>query len=102
MGVDVIGEALSLVMIVKLPFQVPNRPDTEARIEHIRSAGEDPFRSFQLPEAVLRFKQGVGRLIRSRRDHGKVVVLDSRIVHKSYGKRFLRTFPHSEFIILNS
>ncbi len=101
-GVDVIGEALSLVIIVKLPFAVPNRPDTEARIEHIRSAGEDPFRSFQLPEAILKFKQGVGRLIRSGRDRGKVVVLDSRIVQKSYGKKFLRTFPHSEFVILDS
>ena len=98
-GVDVKGEALSNVIITKLPFAVPDEPLIEARIERIRSRGGNPFMEFQLPEAILRFKQGFGRLIRSREDRGIVVILDSRVVSTRYGKRFLEALPNCEVIV---
>ncbi len=97
-GVDVPGQALRNVIIVKLPFAVPNQPMIEARIEQIRESGGNPFMDFQVPESVLKLKQGVGRLIRTRKDSGIVVILDPRVTRKAYGKRFLRALPDGEMI----
>jgi DNA polymerase-3 subunit epsilon/ATP-dependent DNA helicase DinG len=91
-GIDVVGEALSCLVIVKLPFSVPSDPVVAARSEQFA----DPFTEYALPQAVLRMKQGFGRLIRSRRDRGVVVVLDSRLWTKRYGSVFLRSLPPAE------
>jgi len=97
-GVDVAGEALQNVIIAKLPFAAPNDPIVEARIDAIRQGGGNPFVQYQLPEAIIRFKQGFGRLIRSTSDTGIVVVLDRRLVTKSYGKKFIASLPDIEMI----
>lgn len=92
-GVDVPGEALSSVIIARLPFATPDDPLTEARLEEIESRGGRAFEEYSLPEAILRLRQGVGRLIRSRSDRGSIVILDSRILSKPYGRRFLAALP---------
>lgn len=97
-GVDVAGEALSNVIIAKLPFAVPDEPIIEARMDSIRDAGGNPFAEFQLPQAIILFKQGFGRLIRSKNDTGFVVVLDHRIVTKSYGRAFIDALPDIEVV----
>ncbi|HEV7666014.1 MAG TPA: helicase C-terminal domain-containing protein, partial [Chloroflexota bacterium] len=88
-GIDVVGEALSCVMVTRLPFAVPSDPIYAARAEQF----DDPFGQYAVPQAVLRLKQGFGRLIRSRADRGSVVVLDRRLVTRSYGQVFLRSLP---------
>lgn len=93
MGVDVRGEALSNVIITKLPFAVPDEPVVKARMDRIEEQGGDPFRDYSLPEAILKLRQGVGRLIRSSTDEGVVVILDPRIRLKWYGKKFLAALP---------
>ena len=92
-GVDVRGSALRNVIITRLPFDPPDRPIVEARGEKIRESGGDPFRDDALPRAVIRFKQGFGRLIRSATDTGQVVILDPRVLKTGYGKSFLRSIP---------
>ena len=93
MGVDVPGESLSNVIITKLPFSVPTHPLVQARAEKIEKNGKSSFMHYQLPEAVLKFKQGIGRLIRSKTDSGIIVILDSRILTKQYGAKFLHSIP---------
>ena len=97
-GVDVQGEQLKSVIITKLPFKVPNDPVTEAIIENIRKNGQNPFNDYQVPQAVIRFKQGVGRLIRSKTDSGNIIILDNRIIKKMYGKKFLTVLPRNKVI----
>jgi ATP-dependent DNA helicase DinG len=92
-GVDVRGRALRNVIITRLPFDPPDRPLTQARLERIQERGGNPFMEESLPRAVIRFKQGFGRLIRSRADNGRVVVLDPRILTARYGRRFLDALP---------
>lgn len=97
-GVDVRGEALSNVVITKLPFEVPTHPVMEARVKQIKDQGGNEFYEFSLPEAILRLKQGFGRLIRTQTDQGIVVILDSRIKTRSYGKLFLASLPPCDIV----
>ncbi len=92
-GVDVRGDALRSVIIVKLPFRVPTEPLVEARVEAIEARGGNPFQELSLPQALIRFRQGFGRLVRSRSDRGIVLILDHRVVTRRYGKMFLDGLP---------
>lgn len=94
-GVDVRGDALSLVIIDKLPFTAPDEPLLKARIEDCRLQGGDPFNDIQIPEAVITLKQGVGRLIRDVTDRGVVIICDNRLVMRNYGETFLKSLPNS-------
>jgi Rad3-related DNA helicase/REP element-mobilizing transposase RayT len=97
-GIDVQGEALRNVIIVKLPFAVPDEPVTEARLDAITRAGGNAFMDYSVPEAIIKLKQGFGRLIRSKTDKGIVVVLDSRVKTKRYGKLFLEALPQCRLV----
>ncbi|MET0787286.1 MAG: helicase C-terminal domain-containing protein, partial [Paenisporosarcina sp.] len=92
-GVDVPGEALSAVIVVRLPFSSPDEPIFKTRAEKMTAQGINPFSALALPEAILRFRQGFGRLIRSAEDRGVFIVLDRRIESKSYGEEFIRSLP---------
>ena len=92
-GVDVMGEALSCVIIDKLPFASPGDPITAARIEAVAERGGQPFGDYQVPLAILALQQGLGRLIRHRRDRGVLAVLDPRLRTKMYGQTFLQSLP---------
>lgn len=94
-GIDVRGDALSLVVITRLPFHSPGHPLTQARLKMLEQQGRDPFVEHSLPEAILKFRQGFGRLIRGSREKGKVVVLDPRVRTKRYGRAFLQALPFS-------
>lgn len=98
-GVDVPGDALQNVIITKLPFSVPDHPLLEARVEAIRDRGGNPFMEYQVPEAVIKLKQGFGRLIRTRTDTGMVAILDPRVRSKPYGRTFLESLPECELIV---
>jgi ATP-dependent DNA helicase DinG len=92
-GVDVPGEALSCLVLARLPFSVPNEPILEARVERLKAQGIEPFEAFIVPRAVIRFRQGFGRLIRTRDDRGAVLVADRRVASAGYGIKFLNSLP---------
>lgn len=96
-GVDVPGPALSQVILARLPFENPGHPVSEARSEHIRAQGGNPFAEMTVPDALVKFRQGIGRLIRRHEDSGRIVILDSRILRKTYGPRFLDALPIKDY-----
>jgi len=98
-GVDVVGSALSNVIITRLPFSVPDHPVIEARMEEIAERGGNPFMEYTLPGAIIKLKQGFGRLIRHKNDEGIVAILDNRILTKPYGRRFLNSLPKCRLIV---
>jgi len=100
MGVDVPGESLSNLIITRLPFQVPTHPVVQAKMEYIDRHGGNSFLEYSLPEAILKFRQGIGRLIRHKTDKGIIAILDSRIIHKQYGKYFLNSIDECEIEII--
>ncbi len=100
-GVDVAGDALAQVIITRLPFENPTEPVAEAKAERCVAEGRNAFAEIMLPNAVMKFRQGIGRLIRTKSDRGTITVLDSRILHKSYGKRFLDMLPVPRWTTFN-
>jgi Rad3-related DNA helicase len=92
-GVDVPGEALELLLITKLPFDVPTEPLIAARMEKIKQSGGNPFMDYAVPEAIIKFRQGFGRLIRHKEDFGAVLVCDNRLSRMQYGSQFLNSLP---------
>ena len=92
-GVDVAGEALSCLVIHKLPFGFPGDPVLEARLEYLAQQGGDPFWEYQIPSAIIALRQGLGRLIRSGQDRGALCILDGRLLTKGYGRAFLDSLP---------
>ena len=98
-GVDVKGDKLSSVIIVKLPFKVPSDPVVEAIIENLNNEGRNAFLEYQIPESIIKFKQGIGRLIRSKDDRGIITILDTRTIKKRYGKLFLDAIPTKNILI---
>ena len=101
-GVDVPGDALSNVIVTRIPFAVPNHPLIASRLEQIESLGGNPFLEYSVPEAILKLRQGVGRLIRSASDKGFVVILDNRVLKMKYGKAFIRALPPAPVEIIDS
>jgi ATP-dependent DNA helicase DinG len=101
-GVDIPGAALTNVILTRLPFAVPEHPLVQAKLEWIEERGGDPFADYSLPEAVLKFRQGVGRLIRTASDQGQVAILDNRILSKGYGKTFLAKLPKCPVVLLEN
>ena len=95
-GIDVRGEALTLLVVTRLPFASPGHPLTQARMDLMKQRGQEPFAEHSLPEAILKFRQGFGRLIRGQRDRGKVVLMDPRARTKGYGRRFVDSLPFSD------
>ena len=101
-GVDVRGEALQCVILTRLPFRVPDEPIQQARVEALELAGGDPFLEYSVPQAVIKFRQGFGRLIRHREDIGAVLILDSRVHSRRYGKLFLDSLPATSICRLDA
>jgi ATP-dependent DNA helicase DinG len=97
-GIDLAGELLKGVIITRLPFNVPDRPYVQARAETFTGRGLNPFYTYHVPEAILKFKQGFGRLIRSSSDRGVVAILDSRISKKNYGQLFIKSIPSCKMV----
>ncbi|MDR2863662.1 MAG: ATP-dependent DNA helicase [Puniceicoccales bacterium] len=97
-GVDVPGPALSQVIMTRLPFENPSHPIVEARTEWIEQEGKNPFAEMSVPAALIKFRQGLGRLIRKMDDRGRLVILDSRVLTKPYGRHFVAALPHSRFV----
>jgi ATP-dependent DNA helicase DinG len=97
-GIDLPGDLLRGVCLMRLPFSVPDRPDVEAKMERLEQQGLNPFYHYQIPNAIIRFRQGFGRLIRGSQDRGIIAVLDARIMTRSYGKLFIQSIPECRTI----